>query len=93
MNFLKSIGASFNIGMDGMPTVDIIYSHSSQNFASVQEIFTFLNRLNLPIVFAIDEFQEIKKYSNHMPFEDKLKSLTQQSDNINFLYSGSEHHL
>ena len=93
VNFLKSIGASFKIGMDGLPSVEVIYQDKSQNFLNLEEMFTFLNQLNLPIVFAIDEFQEIKKYSNQVPFEGKLRSLTQQSNKMIFLYSGSEHHL
>jgi AAA+ ATPase superfamily predicted ATPase len=92
-NFLKSIGASFKIGMDGLPSVEVIYRESSQNFLNLEEMFTFLNQLNMPIVFAIDEFQEIKKYGNQVPFEGKLRSLTQQSNKMTFLFSGSEQHL
>jgi len=93
LNLLKSLGASFRIGMDGMPSVDVIYNDRSQNFRSLEELFDFLNQLDISIVFAIDEFQEIKKYDNQLPFEGKLRSLTQQSSNIVFIYSGSEQHL
>lgn len=90
---LKSIGASFSIGLNGLPSVDIIYNDRNQQFKSLEELFKFLNQLYIPILFAIDEFQEIKKYDNEIPFEGKLRSLTQQSNNIVFLFSGSEHHL
>ncbi|MFC2089334.1 ATP-binding protein [Bacteroidota bacterium] len=92
-DLLKSLGASFSIGLDGLPSVDIIYNDRNQQFKSLEEVFKFLNQLNIPILFAIDEFQEIKKYDNEIPFEGKLRSLTQHSNNIVFLYSGSEHHL
>jgi hypothetical protein len=92
-NLLKSIGASFSIGLDGLPSVDIIYNDRNQHFKSLEELFKFLNQLEISILFAIDEFQEIKKYDNDVPFEGKLRTLTQQSNNIVFLYSGSEHHL
>ena len=49
--------------------------------------------MDVSIVFAIDEFQEIKKYDNQIPFEGKLRSLTQQSNNVVFLYIGSEQYL
>jgi len=91
--FLKSIGASFSIGMDGLPSVNVVYKERNQDFKNLEEIFQFLNQLNISIVFAIDEFQEIKKYGNQIPFEAKLRSLTQQSNNIVFIYSGSEQHL
>lgn len=93
LDLLKSIGASFSIGTDGLPSVDLIYNTRNQQFKSLEELFKFLHQLNIPILFAIDEFQEIKKYDNEIPFEGKLRSLTQQSNNIVFLYSGSEHHL
>jgi hypothetical protein len=93
LNLLKSSGASFSIGLDGLPSVDFIYNDRSQNFRSLEEIFKFLNQLDFSILFAIDEFQEIKKYDNQVPFEGKLRALTQQSNNIVFLYSGSERHL
>jgi len=93
VNFLKSIGASFSIGLDGLPSVDVIYHDRNQVFRNLEELFFFLNQLNVSIVFAIDEFQEIKKYDEPIPFEGKLRSLTQQSDSIVFLYSGSEQHL
>lgn len=93
LNLLKSIGASFSIGVDGLPTVELIYNNRNQNFRSLEELFKFLNQLDTSILFAIDEFQEIKKYDNQAPFEGKLRALTQQSNNIVFLYSGSERHL
>ena len=93
LNLIKSVGASFSIGSDGLPSVDVIYNDRNQQFRSLEELFKFLNQLDIPILFAIDEFQEIKKYENDVPFEGKLRSLVQQSNNIVFLYSGSEQHL
>ena len=93
LNLLKSIGASFSIGLDGLPSVDVVYNDRNQNFRNLDELFKFMNQLDVPILFAVDEFQEIKKYDNQVPFEGKLRSLTQQSNNIVFIYSGSEQHL
>jgi hypothetical protein len=76
-----------------LPSVDVIYNDRNQNFKSLEELFKFLNQLDISILFAIDEFQEIKKYDNQVPFEGKLRSLTQQSNNVKFIYSGSEQHL
>ena len=91
--FLRSIGASFSIGIDGLPSIDVIYRDRRHVFSNLEEIYHFLNQLNIRIVLAIDEFQEIKKYDNQSPFEGKLRSLAQQSHNIVFIYSGSEQHL
>lgn len=91
--FLKSIGASFSIGLDGLPSIDVVYKDRKHAFSSLEEIYHFLNKLNIKIILAIDEFQEIKKYDNQAPFEARLRSLSQHSNNIVFIYSGSEHHL
>jgi len=93
LSFMKSIGASFSFGMDGLPKIDLIFNDKTQVFKNLEEIFSFLNKSDKSIVVAIDEFQEIKKYENEIPFEGKLRALVQQSKNITFLFSGSEHHL
>jgi AAA+ ATPase superfamily predicted ATPase len=93
MDFIKALGASFSIGMDGLPSIDIIYNEKNQPFSSIEEIFKLLNQLPDPIIIAIDEFQEIKKYPHNAPFEAKLRVFVQQSQRIRFIFSGSEHHL
>jgi len=93
ISFLKSIGASFSIGSDGLPSVNLVYNDRNQTFNSLEELFGFLSIIKEPIVFAIDEFQEIQKYTANIPFEGKLRTLTQQCTNIVFIYSGSEHHI
>lgn len=92
-SFIKAIGASFSFGLDGSPQLNLSYSGKESTFRSLEEIFGFLNELNEKIVIAIDEFQEIKKYDDEMPFEGKLRGLVQQSKNITFIFSGSEQHL
>lgn len=92
--FIKSIGASFTIGLDGRPSIDVIYNDQASIFKSLQEVITFLNSQDKPVVLAIDEFQEIKKYDSvKVPIEATLRKLTQGSHNIRFIYSGSEYHL
>lgn len=92
--FIKSIGTSFTIGLDGRPSIDVIYNDLASTFKSLQEVITFLNNQDKPVVLAIDEFQEIKKYDSiKVPIEATLRKLTQGSQNIRFIYSGSEFHL
>ncbi len=90
--FIRAIGASISIGADGMPSIDVMYHDKSQTFRSLDEIFAFLEKLSVPVVLAIDEIQEIKKYGE-VPLEAKLRSIVQQSKNIHFIFSGSEHHI
>lgn len=37
ISLLKSIDASFSIGIDGLPSVDLIYNDRNQNFKSLEE--------------------------------------------------------
>jgi AAA+ ATPase superfamily predicted ATPase len=92
-DFLKSVGASFKIDADGNPSVDFIYKERNTAFESLDELFTFIGKLDVPVIIAIDEFQEIRNYSNHVPFEAKLRAITQNSGNVQFVFSGSEKHL
>ncbi len=93
-DFIKSLGASFNLGLDGRPSIDLIYNDQLSLFKSLEEVISFLNSQDKPVVLAIDEFQEIKKYdSAKVPIEATLRKLTQRSNNIRFIYSGSEFHL
>lgn len=91
--FLKSLGASFSFSGDGLPSVSLIYNDRSQIFKTLEEVFAFLAEFEELIIFAIDEFQEIKKYDIDVPLEGKLRALTQQCNNVVFLFSGSEFHL
>ena len=90
--FIRAIGASVSIGFDGRPSIDVMYHDRNQAFRSLEEIFAFLEKLAAPVVLAIDEFQEIRKYGE-IPLEAKLRSFVQQSKNVNFIFSGSEHHI
>ncbi len=92
-DFLKSIGASFKIDVDGLPSVDVIYKERNSGFESLDELFSFIRKLDVPVIIAIDEFQEIRNYSNHVPFEAKLRAITQDAGNVQFIFSGSEKHL
>ena len=92
-DFIKSIGASLSIGIDGKPSLDIMYHDKNQAFISLEELLFFLNQQRTPVVLAIDEFQEIRKYGESIPLEAKFRTLAQKCQNICFVFSGSEHHL
>jgi AAA+ ATPase superfamily predicted ATPase len=91
-DFIKAIGASISVGMDGRPSIDVMFHDNNQIFRNIGEIFYFLEGLKVPVVLAIDEFQEIRKY-DEVPLEAKLRTLVQQSKNIRFVFCGSEKHI
>lgn len=92
-DFIKSIGASLSVGIDGKPSLDIMYHDKNQAFKSLEEVLYFLDNNKLPVILAIDEFQEIKKYNDSIPLEAKLRTIVQKCQNVRFIFSGSEYHL
>jgi len=92
-DFIRSIGASLSIGNDGKPSVDIIYHDRNLIFNRLEEIFQFMEGNSSQVIIAFDEFQEIKKYTDSLSLEAKLRSLVQKYHNIRFIFSGSEQHL
>jgi len=57
LNLLKSAGASFSIGLNGLPSVDVINNDRNQQFRSLEELLKFITQLDIPILLATDEFQ------------------------------------
>ncbi len=89
-DFVKGLGASFSIGMDGLPTIGMMLNDRKREFTDLEQVFRFLQGLSQPVVLALDEFQEIKNYQDSIPLEGKLRALGQECSNIRFIYSGSE---
>ncbi|MBT3303482.1 MAG: ATP-binding protein [Bacteroidetes bacterium] len=92
-SFIQSLGTSISFGVDGTPSVSLNYSEKKQLFKSLEEIFFFLNDQNKKVILAIDEFQEITKYEKEFALEAKLRKYVQASNNISFVFSGSEYHI
>lgn len=58
---------------------------------TLSEIFAFLDRLDRPVVVALDEFQEVGKYKD-VGEEALLRSKLQFSPNVRMMFSGSDEH-
>lgn len=91
--FIGGLGASISIGMDGLPSVDLLYQDKNKPFKKLEDILTFLNGTKKKVVLAIDEFQEIRRYEMAHPLEANLRKLMQRFQNITFIFSGSEYHI
>lgn len=78
--------------ISGQPQVSITYQAESQKAATLKSIFDYLEGLGRPVVVAIDEFQQIREYSDvHM--EALLRTYIQNLHNVRFIFSGSKKHL
>ncbi|MBL4703922.1 MAG: ATP-binding protein [Flavobacteriales bacterium] len=78
--------------LTGTPSVSITTNTPTQQQSTIKGIFTFLDRQNIRVVFAIDEFQQILEYPEKNT-EAMLRTIMQELLNTTFIFSGSNHKL
>ncbi len=87
---LKSIAPTISFDpLTGLPNVSITTQNQQEVFNSLEHIFGLVNNLDKPVYWAFDEFQQILNYPNPSPIFNKLRTLVQQCDNVQFVFSGS----
>lgn len=90
---LKSINTQFSYDAStGLPTFSIGLGDVYQPEYTLEEIFNALEHADKPCIVALDEFQQIAKYSQKN-IEALLRSHIQNASNVHFIFSGSEQHL
>lgn len=91
-NFIKSLRPIITFDpLSGEPQVSFnIQPKDSDN--QVELLFSFLEKQEKRVVFAIDEFQQILEYPEKST-EAWLRSLMQQLNNVTFIFSGSQQHI
>lgn len=78
--------------LTGNPELSLDVSSDQIKENTIQDILYFLDAQQVPIVVAIDEFQQILKYPEKNT-EAMLRATMQQVKNLRFIYSGSDQHL
>lgn len=73
----------------GVPSISMTAVNISQPELTLAEIFEYLESAPRPSVIAIDEFQEISKYSGGKA-EALLRGYIQRSPRTRFIFAGSE---
>lgn len=73
--------------------VNVFSKAISHPTATLNEIFSYLNHADKPCLVAIDEFQQITKYTDDANIEAALRTHIQRCPNANFVFSGSHRHL
>lgn len=91
-NFIKSLRPIITYdSLTGEPNVSFtIQNHESQQ--QIESLFAFLESQNKPVLFAIDEFQQILNFPEKN-VEAWLRTIIQQLKNVVFIFSGSQQHL
>lgn len=98
--FFKKIGELFInlrpiISYDqytGLPNIQLNIQTNKEATQSLEQIFNYLKKSNKQIIIALDEFQQIIRYSEKN-VEAILRANIQKANNINFIFSGSQKHL
>jgi AAA+ ATPase superfamily predicted ATPase len=89
----KSIRPVFSIDpITGAPQIQINLEDERNPERSLDEIFNYLRQSKRKIIVAFDEFQQISHYPQKN-MEALLRTYGQQSNNVNFIYSGSQKHI
>jgi len=74
--------------LTGLPSLSLTIETKSQKENTIGQIFNFLDKQNIKVVFAIDEFQQILEYPEKNT-EAILRTYIQQLKNTSFIFCGS----
>jgi AAA+ ATPase superfamily predicted ATPase len=92
-SIISSLRPAFKLDeVTGSPVFDIGIGEIRSAEFTLEEIFTYLNAADKPCIVAIDEFQQIAKYSQKN-IEAILRTHVQKAVNANFVFSGSQRHI
>jgi len=89
---LKSLRPEISFDENGTPSLALGIGDIRKPEVSLDEIFQFLNTSSKSCIVAIDEFQQITKYSETNT-EALLRTYIQQSPQTRFIFSGSQRHI
>lgn len=74
--------------LSGTPSLSLTIETKSQKENTIGQILNFLDKQNIKVVFAIDEFQQILEYPEKNT-EAILRTYIQQLKNTSFIFCGS----
>ena len=91
-NFIKSLRPVITYdSLSGEPNVSFTIQETESR-QQIESLFAFLENQDKPVLFAIDEFQQILNFPEKNT-EAWLRGIIQQLKNVVFIFSGSQQHL
>ena len=90
---IKSVQAELSYDINNNPTWSLGLGDITNPMVTLDEIFSYLQNADRPCLVAIDEFQQIAKYSDVKSTEALLRTYIQRCPNATFLFAGSQRHL
>ena len=82
------------LGLDpitGAPQVSFTFADDNQKLSTLNDVMGYMEAYPQKIVFAIDEFQQIREYDG-VDMEAVLRKHIQHLHNVRFIYCGSKKH-
>lgn len=92
LNIVHSLQTGITYDAMGQPSWNVSVGDISNPNNTLDEIFHYLQQADRPCLVAIDEFQQILKYSD-TNVEAALRTYVQYCSNANFIFMGSQRHL
>lgn len=92
LSVVHSLRAGITYDAMGMPSWNVSVGDIANPNNTLDEIFHYLQQVDRHCFVAIDEFQQILKYSD-TNVEAALRTYVQYCSNANFVFMGSQRHL
>lgn len=90
VNAMSSLRTEISFDINGNPVWGMGLGAINNPEVTLDEIFRYLSMADKPCLVAIDEFQQITKYSDGANVEATLRTYIQRCTNAHFVFSGSQ---
>ena len=93
LEFFKGLRSVLSYdALTGQPEVHFEFTQAREYERTLNAILLFLDEQKLPVLLAIDEFQQVALYPERNT-EALLRTIIQTLHNVHFIFSGSNQHL
>lgn len=93
LSVLRSLRSEITYDANNFPTWSLGLGDIDYPATTLDEIFVYLGKADKPCMVAIDEFQQITRYTDSPNMEATLRTYIQKCINATFIFSGSKRHL
>lgn len=94
--FLNKLGSirpviTYDVVHDKL-SASMTFQNDQERSLTLKNILGYLNAQSVPVLIAIDEFQQVREYEG-VSMEAILRTYIQPLDNVRFIFSGSKKHM
>lgn len=93
LNMIRSVRSEVSFDINNYPIWSLGLGDIEHPENTLDEIFSYLGTADKPCLVAIDEFQQITKYTDNRNVEAILRTYIQRCFNATFIFAGSKRHL